>query len=70
MIAWINRDLWSPIWPNLAASALCTSAAVLRIRIHLTRHREVSARQHAATRDLIAGLHQRLDRLGTDEEPQ
>lgn len=68
MIALINRDVWSPIWPNLAASALCAFAAVLRIRIHLTRHREVSARQHAATRDLVAGLHERLDRLGTEPE--
>lgn len=67
-VAWLDRDLWGPVWPNLAASGICAAAAVLRIRVHLRRHREASARQHAATRDLVAGLHERLDRLGTEPE--
>jgi len=68
MISWLNRDLWGPIWPNLAASGICTTTAVLRIRVHLRRHREASARQHAATRDLVAGLHERLNHLGVVPE--
>lgn len=68
LISWFNRDFWAPIWPNLAASAICAYAAVLRVRVHLSRHREASARQHAATRDLIAGLHKRLDRLSAEPE--
>ena len=68
MITWLNRDFWGPVWPNLAASALCASLAVFRVRVHLARHREASARQHAATRDLVAGLHERLDRIGADSK--
>ena len=68
LIAWLNRDPWGPVWPNLAASGICAAAAVLRIRVHLRRHREASARQHAATRDLVAGLHERLDGLGVERK--
>ena len=71
LISWINRDFWGPVWPNLAASAICAYAAVMRVRVHLARHREASTRQHAATRDLVAALHERLDRIGagTKESP-
>lgn len=63
-ISWLNLEFWGPIWPNLAASALCATAAVLRIRVHLRRHGDALARQHAATHALIAGLHERLDAAG------
>jgi len=59
-------EFWGPVWPNLVASAICASAAVLRVRIHLRRHREVLAKQHAATHALISGLHERLDALGAE----
>jgi len=64
LISWFNLELWGPVWPNLAASAVCATAAVLRIRVHLRRHREVVAQQHAATHALVAGLHERLDAAG------
>lgn len=70
MIAWFNRDFWGPIWPNLDASAICAYAAVVRVKVHLSQHREASARQHAATRDLVAGLRDRLDALGADAKEQ
>lgn len=68
LISWLNRDFWNPVWPNLAASALCAGLAVLRIRVHLQRHQEALKRQHAATHDLVAGLHERLDRLNADRK--
>lgn len=70
LLSWFNLEFWGPVWPNLAASALCATAAVLRIRVHLARHREAQARQHAATRDLVSGLHERLDNLSAGKESQ
>ena len=71
LLSWFNLELWGPVWPNLAASAVCATAAVLRIRVHLRRHRDVLAQQHAATHTLVAGLHERLDALtaGREETP-
>lgn len=68
MIAWLNRDFWGPVWPNLAASGICATAAVLRIRVHLARHHQALAREHDKTRRLIAGLHDRIDRLGAERK--
>ena len=71
LLSWFNLELWGPVWPNLAASAVCATAAVVRIRVHLRRHREALAQQHAATHALVAGLHERLDALtaGREETP-
>ena len=71
LLSWFNLELWGPVWPNLAASAVCATAAVVRIRVHLRRHREALAQQHAATHALVAGLHKRLDALtaGREEAP-
>lgn len=37
---WLFEDLWVPIWPNLAASALTTTAGLMvhhrRIKAHVT----------------------------------
>lgn len=63
LLSWFNLEFWGPVWPNLAASAVCAAAAVVRIRVHLARHRESLARQHAATREAVAALHARLDAL-------
>jgi len=35
---WIWIDLWSPIWPNLAASAFC--AAIVDVR-HVRRTKQL-----------------------------
>lgn len=69
-LSWFNLEFWGPVWPNLAASALCATVAVLRIRAHLSRHHEAQTRQHAATRDLVSGLHERLDALSAGGETQ
>jgi len=34
----IYRDLWGPIWPNLAASAICLPPAFLWHHRHMKRH--------------------------------
>lgn len=70
LVSWFNLELWGPVWPNLAASAVCATAAALRIRVHLARHREAMARQHDKTRRLVSELHDRLDNLGAGKEPQ
>lgn len=70
LISWLNRDFWGPVWPNLVASAICAAGAVMRIRVHLRRHHQVQAQQHAATRDLVAGLHERLDALASEQGDQ
>lgn len=36
---YIVNDFYSPVWPNLAASAITATVAVKRIRTHLKRHR-------------------------------
>lgn len=33
-------DFWIPIWPNLAASAICFTLALWRTKIHLRNHHE------------------------------
>jgi hypothetical protein len=68
MVAWFNRDLWGPVWPNLAASTICGALVVVRVRVHLARSREAQSRQHAATRDLVSGLHERLDALSGERK--
>ena len=70
LLSWLNHDFWPQVWPNLAASALCTAVAVVRVRVHLRRHREALTKQHAETRQLVAGLHDRLDSLGADPREQ
>lgn len=63
IISWFNQEFWGPVWPNLAASAVCTTMGVLRIRIHLARHHEAQVQQHAATREMVAALNARLDAI-------
>jgi hypothetical protein len=45
------RDLVVPIWPNLAASALCSAVVYVRLRFHQERiHREQIEAAEAAGR--------------------
>lgn len=41
MWTWLNRDLWGPVWPNLAASVLTLPVAFIwhhrRIKKHVTQ---------------------------------
>src|SRR6202044_2228175 len=37
IIHWINTEFWGPIWPNLAASALCSAIVYVRLRAHQDR---------------------------------
>lgn len=71
MLHWFNLELWGPIWPNLAASAICTGAVWWRARIHLRRQHETltgqvrqmrdeHAERHAQTHALVESLHARL----------
>ena len=70
MINWLNRDVWGPIWPNLAASALSFGSAwLLAHRYLLNKWEEREAehlRQHAETHRLIAELSKRLERKEND----
>lgn len=51
MTAWLMRDLVVPIWPNLAASALCSAVVYVRLRFHQERiHREQIEAAEAAGR--------------------
>jgi hypothetical protein len=56
LVHWLNRDLWGPIWPNLAASAICGVGVYLRVRVHLVRQHEA----HERTRALLVSLHHQL----------
>lgn len=78
-MAWVNQDLWGPIWPNLAASGLCSAAVVIRVRVHLRRHREAAAgaratdlaahqELHETTHAMLSGLNDRLDAAGLGED--
>lgn len=40
ILVWFNRDFWQPIWPNLAASAVVGTLAVMKVRDHLRKHHE------------------------------
>lgn len=38
-------DAWCPIWPNLAASAICSGIVYARLRAHQLAHHE-ALKQH------------------------
>ena len=42
---WVWNDLWTPVWPNLAASAVTTIPLLLWHHVHTTRKLD---RQHKA----------------------
>ncbi len=67
MFSWLNRDIWGPIWPNLAASVIAFSAAWLvahRYLLKRWRERErVSLEHHEETHRLLHTLHERIERL-------
>lgn len=42
---YLFTDLWVPIWPNLAASAVCFGLAYWRTKVHMRRHHE-ALKQH------------------------
>lgn len=69
MLHWINRDLWGPIWPNLAASAICTGAVWWRARIHLRRVRDEHAARHEVAHRLLTEMHQRMNAAGFEQAP-
>lgn len=60
MWAVIYRDLWGPVWPNLAASGICLPVAFLwhhrRLRADLDVRDAAHAENHARTRALICEL--------------
>ena len=37
---WINVEFWGPVWPNLAASSVCATLAVLKVKAHMKAHHE------------------------------
>ena len=37
---WLNVELWGPMWPNLAASALCSALVYIRLRVEAARRHE------------------------------
>ena len=39
-LAWLNRDVWGPIWPNLIASLIWAPAAFLAHHVAMRRHHE------------------------------
>ena len=45
---WVNVEFWQPIWPNLAASAICTAAVYLKLRAEQIAHREEIKRHMTA----------------------
>lgn len=42
---YVYLDAWCPLWPNLAASALCSALVYVRLRVHQKRHHE-ALKQH------------------------
>lgn len=62
------RDLWVPVWPNLAASALCAAGALLGGRRLVHRWSQHLADAHATTHELLRELHERLDGSHDDRE--
>ena len=50
---YLVQDFYNPVWPNLAASAVCTTLVVLRLRahekLHKARHEEIKAKLAAET---------------------
>lgn len=39
-LAWLNRDVWGPIWPNLVASLVWAPAAFAAHHVGMRRHHE------------------------------
>jgi hypothetical protein len=51
MTHWLMAEVVVPIWPNLAASALCSALVYVRLRFHQERiHREQIEAAEAARR--------------------
>lgn len=40
MIHWLNTEFWGPVWPNLVASAICSGAVYVRLRVEQARRHE------------------------------
>lgn len=60
----LYRDLWGPVWPNLAASAVLAAGvwarAKRRMLAELDRRDAIHAENHARTHQLMRDLHERL----------
>jgi hypothetical protein len=53
ILAWLNRDLWSPIWPNLAASAICAFGVWAKLHYEQAEHRRALEHHVSATAEGI-----------------
>lgn len=40
---YLVRDLYVPVWPNIAADVLAAGWTISRVKTHLHRHRALSA---------------------------
>lgn len=38
VLSWLNRDLWGPMWPNLAASVVWAAPAFTVHHVLMRRH--------------------------------
>lgn len=72
LLAWVNREFWGPVWPNLAASAVTFAGGWLwakrRILAELDRRDRIHAAHHAKTHELVRSLHDQLAAVTPSED--